>query len=208
MFYLITKIPESKKRSSVTDRPAIPPVSTMMCKFKIHNIKLSLKFESKNFFLNRDRISYLNEKNKNFTIIKHNSYTYIIFKPKKREVEQHCNITKIPCFCLIFKAITSFTDIVGSKCLIKSFKIDNITCTLNIEKKIELKKFLEKNLKKFKYIYYLPERFPAVFIRLCIEKGTCLFFSSGKIVLVGFSNYLSLISAVKHCFKALENYYV
>ena len=192
----------------MTDRPAIPPVSTMLCKFKIHNIKLSLKFVSKNFFLNRGIIDYINEKNKNFTIIKHNSYTYVVFKPKKREKEQHCNITKIPCFCLIYNAISSFSNLVKSECLIKSVKIDNITCTLNIGKKIVLKKFLEKNCKKFKYIYYLPERFPAVFFRLCTEKGTCLFFSSGKIVLVGFGNYLSLISAVKNCFKALENYYV
>ena len=203
-----TIIPESRNRSSVTERPAIPPLSTMLSKFKIHNIKLSLKFVSKNFFLNRDRIDFINEQNKNFTIIKHNSYTFIIFKPKKNEVEQHCNITKIPCFCSISQSILTFLNLVKSECYIKNIKIDNVTSTLNIGKKIVLKKFLQKNYNKFKYIYHLPERFPSVFFRLSEEKGTCLFFSSGKIVLVGFSNYMSLISAVKICFNSLENYYV
>lgn len=178
----------------------------MLTSFKIHNIKLSLKFCSKNFFLNRDRINFINNQHKNFTIIKDNYYTFVIFKPKKKEIEQHCNITKIPCFCLILDSIENFSKILNNDCNIKSVKIDNITCTLNIKRKIVLKDFFQKNHKKINYLYYVPERFPAVFFRLCKEKGTCLFFSSGKIVLVGFSKYLSLISAVKNCFQALKNY--
>ena len=177
--------------------------------FKIHNIKLSLKIRSKKFHLNRDILTEINESNKNFTVLKDSFYTYIIFKPKKNTEERHCNITKIPCFCEIANSISRLFFIIKELMITYSPKIDNITSTLDFAKKVNLKRLYMCNKNCFDYIYYVRERFPAVFIRLARLQGTCLFFSSGKVVLVGFSNPLKIVSAVKVCqdvLKRIDNF--
>ena len=172
--------------------------------FKIHNIKLSLKIVSKIFYLNRDRLRYINETNKNFSVLKDSDFTFVIFKAKQNTEERHCNITKIPCFCAISDSVTRLFFIFEKLQITQSPKIDNITCTLNIEKKVNLKKLYMYNKNFFEYIYYVPERFPAVFIRMTKLKGTCLFFSSGKVILVGFSDPVKIVSAVNVCNKVFE----
>ena len=67
---------------------------------------------------------------------------------------------------------------------ISTFQITNIVLTSDLKKEINLNKFAIKS--GLENVEYEPEQFPGLVYRL--DQGVILIFSSGKLVLTGFTN--------------------
>lgn len=153
----------------------------------VSNVKISCKaqlFNTNNISFNRDiDIKQYN----NFNVIK-NKYTFIIFTKSKIKQKFHVNITKIPSFDHIPKAIEELKNIIENSFSVKDIKIENITCLHILNMEINLIKIF-KNITFSKFskdivnTRYNPEKFPGMFIKL--KKCSILLFSSGKIVIIG-----------------------
>ena len=163
-----------------------------MC-FIISNVKLSAKIPEKSL----DTIKIKCQENdivfsvyNNFIVFRLSSFTYIIFKKKllkncdkSTEVTQHVNITtksleKIPDAINNLKRILEYKTDVNI-----DFKIDNITATASLVKKINFDTFLEKNRDITEKISFNPEKFPSVFISHKNRK--ILLFRSGTFNILG-----------------------
>ena len=115
----------------------------------VSNVKISCKaqlFNTDNISFNRD---ILIKQYNNFNVIK-NKYTFIIFTKSKIKQKFHVNITKIPSFDHIPKAIEELKKIIKTPFSVKDIKIENITCLHILNKEINLIKIFKKhNIKQF-----------------------------------------------------------
>ena len=164
--------------------------------FKIHNIKLSLKIVSKNFYLNRDRLRYINETNKNFCVLKDSDFTFVIFRTEKKVL--HCNVTKLSNYSDILKAQKRFLEIFRGAKIINR-QVDNICATRNVMKNIDFTKLFKKlnKTKENKFtLRYNNQKFPGMFIKFIKNylTGTIIIFKSGKIILVGLKSPIDFIA--------------
>jgi TATA-box binding protein (TBP) (component of TFIID and TFIIIB) len=149
--------------------------------FLIRNIKISVKVEA--LTLN-NALSVLKNKNiatrefGNFFSFKSNQFTFVIFKRGSQE-KNHINITQIPNFYSIHKAINSLISLLN--CRVCHYVIDNIIATSDLHKPISLYAIIKS--KRFKRVKYNSEIFPGLFIKF--KEGTTIIFHSGKLVIVG-----------------------
>ena len=146
--------------------------------YKITNIKISVKttFICLNTVV--DKIKDLNYKRYNNFVVFRDIFTYVIFKSSKGE-NNHINITKIKTFDEITCAIKHLLDVLCVSEIKR--KIDNITVSLNLHKKVDL-----KNLPSFEHclsVSYNSEKFPGVFIKF--NCGTIILFHTGKCIFIG-----------------------
>ena len=123
----------------------------------------------------------------NFNVIK-NKYAYIIFTKSKIRQKFHVNITKIPSFDHVPKAIEELKNIIENPFSVEDIKIENITCLHILNKEINLievfRNISSSNFSKdIIHARYNPEKFPGMFIKL--RKCSILLFSSGKMVVIG-----------------------
>lgn len=156
----------------------------------VSNVKISCKAQ----LLNTDNISFNRDihikQYNNFNVIK-NKYAFIIFTKSKIRQKFHINITKIPSFDHIPKAIEELKNIIESPFSVEEIKIENITCLHILNKEINLIEIFRNILssefsKDIIHMRYNPEKFPGMFIKL--RKCTILLFSSGKMVVIGATN--------------------
>lgn len=149
--------------------------------FLIRNIKISVKVQA--LTLN-NALSILKNKSiitrefGNFFSFKSNNYTFVIFKRGKQE-NNHINITQIPNFYSINKAINCLISLIN--CRVCHYVIDNIIATSDLHKSISLDSLIKS--KRFKRVKYNSEIFPGLFIKF--RQGTTIIFHSGKLVIVG-----------------------
>lgn len=149
--------------------------------FLVRNIKVSVKVRA--LVLNNALMQLYNnniicKQFGNFISFKSNNYTFVLFK-RGRKKETHVNITQIPNFQSIHKAIEVLVRLIG--CVVINYVIDNIIATSDIKRSICLQKIVDE--RKFKKIKYNSEIFPGLFLKF--TKGTSILFHSGKIVIVG-----------------------
>ena len=149
--------------------------------FLIRNIKVSVKVQA--LILN-NALSVLENNNiktkeyGNFITFKTNNYTFVLFRTGKLK-ETHVNITQIPDFTSINKAINCLEQLI--KCNVISYVVDNIIATSDLKRSLSLQTVITH--KKFKRMKYNNEVFPGLFVKFI--KGTIILFHTGKIVIVG-----------------------
>lgn len=164
---------------------------------KVTNFKISLKVEPICLDSVSEIAKQFNIKFKRYNnfIVVHEQYTYIIFKSGK-SLNNHINVTKIK----LFEDIKNSQQLLFSKILkhlnsnIISYKIDNITASYNLNRKINIDTIIEifKNLCE---VRYNNETFPGVFLKHI--HGTIIIFHSGKTILIG-SKDLSKLKCLTH----------
>ena len=162
--------------------------------FEIKNIKISLKVNEQllNNVEKKCVIENLICKRKNnFLIIKDN-FIYTLFLPSKNKTN-HVNITKIPNTNSIALATNFLSEKLNLDICEGSWKIDNITATLDLGTKISILKLLNNHSQFHNYwkgtfaFSYCNEKFPGLFIKVKSKEklGTIIIFSTGKVVFVG-----------------------
>jgi len=93
----------------------------------------------------------------------------------------------------IFKKM--MISVIEDLSLKREHRIDNIVATSDIGLEINLQKlFSELNSDQ---LQYEPEQFPALIYRFYSPKGTALIFSSGKVVVTGFKDVLTIKRTIK-----------
>jgi TATA-box binding protein (TBP) (component of TFIID and TFIIIB) len=146
--------------------------------YKITNIKISLKtsFICLNTVI--EKIQNIKHKRYNNFVVLRDIYTYVIFKSGNGE-NNHINITKIKTFDDISHAVNHLLNILPITEIKR--QIDNITVSLNLCKKINLKELpcFEDCIS----VSYNSEKFPGVFIKFTC--GTIILFHTGKCIFVG-----------------------
>lgn len=149
--------------------------------FHVRNIKVSVKVKALilNNALNKLHQKFIPTRHfGNFISFKHNGYTFVLFKKGKRR-DSHVNVTQIPNFACIHRAIASLIKLI--ECEVLHYTVDNIIATSDLNRTLSLKEVVKQI--KFKKIKYNSEIFPGVFIRF--KRGTVILFHSGKLVIVG-----------------------
>lgn len=163
-----------------------------MYEFKITNIKLSVKTT----FVRLDTVKthLQNKKNSvksypNFLVIK-NKFTYVYFKSKDQKIN-HLNITNVDSFKNIDSSINHILKKLPKKSKVKEIyrSIDNITASLNLNRKVCLQEAL-KHFINVCEISYNSEKFPGAFLKF--EKGTIILFHTGKCIFIGCKRLESL----------------
>lgn len=163
--------------------------------FEIKNIKISLKVHAA--LLNNVEEKCL-EKNlsfnrKNNFLVVNDQFVYTIFLLSKNNTN-HVNITKIPELSKTGQSIRFLSEKLGLKICKETYKVDNITASLNLGYKISLLEIIKKYQEFSLYwdgeftFSYCNEKFPGLFIKLKqLERkiGTIIIFSTGKVVFVG-----------------------
>ena len=157
----------------------------------ISKVKISVKISKINLNLIKQICEDKNIKSSmynNFIVVRSsNNFTFVIFKQKVFKncdngiIRQHVNITVNS-----VKKIDESIDFLKSKlnCIVNSeYKIDNITATASLYKKINPKKFLEVTSHISEKIKFNPELFPSIFISHKNRK--ILLFRSGKLNILG-----------------------
>ena len=162
--------------------------------FEIKNIKISLKVHAQllNNVENKCSEKKLSFTRKNNFLIVKDQFIYTIFLSSKNETN-HVNITKIPQISEIDQSINFLSEKLCLSVCEETFRIDNITASLNLNYKISLIKLIDKHSEFDKYwngefvFSYCNEKFPGLFIKLKLERkiGTIIIFSTGKVVFVG-----------------------
>lgn len=147
--------------------------------YDIKNIKISIKIENLHFIdTSLKNIIYYN----NFFVLK-DKYSYIVFKPKKKTSISHVNITKIECFSKIPEAVKMLSMFFSGKILYNTLLIDNITATFYLPNNISLPK-LYSTYNKYYKMKYNNDIFPGLQFQ-SEEKGTAIIFHNGKVNIVG-----------------------
>lgn len=149
--------------------------------FLIRNIKVSVKVKA--LVLDNALKRLINKGIQakvfsNFITFKTKHYTFVIFKSGQKN-QNHVNITQIPNFSSITKAIASLIKLLH--CQVLSHTVDNIIATSDLKRRVSLKGVIQK--KNFKKTKYNNEIFPGLFIKFW--NGTVIIFHTGKIVIVG-----------------------
>jgi hypothetical protein len=147
----------------------------------ISNVKISFNIEKPALW--REKINKNCEVNntippvkKNNILIFKNKYTFCVFEKKNNSL--HFNVTGIKHYDEI-ENFNIFFKTIFPNSIILNLKIDNLTATFNINRKIDLLKLYHLSEK----VKYNPERFPGLFLKDCGK--TCLIFRNGKIVILG-----------------------
>ncbi len=160
---------------------------------EIRNIKVSIQVKQQ--FLNIVEDTCLNKginlkKHNNFIVL-YDKFVYTIFRESKNKTN-HINITKIPSFVKIPEVLDFLSLQLSFDIIPNSLKIDNITGSLNLNKKLVLGELIEKTKKittsEKIILSYNNEKFPGLFIKVSLNLykiGTIIVFTSGKIVFVG-----------------------
>lgn len=160
---------------------------------EIRNIKVSIQVKQQ--FLNIVEENCLNrgisiKKHNNFIVL-YNKFVYTIFRESKDQTN-HINITKIPSFDIIQESLDFLSTELSFDIIPNSLKIDNITGSLNLNKKLVLCELIEKTKKYTTHekiiLSYNNEKFPGLFMKVSLSTkkiGTIIVFTSGKIVFVG-----------------------
>lgn len=160
---------------------------------EIRNIKVSIQIKRQ--FLNIVELDCLNKyikikKHNNFIVL-YNKFVYTIFRESKDQTN-HINITKIPDFASIPKVLHFLSSELSFDIIPNSLRIDNITGSLNLNRKLLLGELIQKTktfITQEKIILsYNNEKFPGLFMKISLNSnkiGTIIVFASGKIVFVG-----------------------
>jgi TATA-box binding protein (TBP) (component of TFIID and TFIIIB) len=156
--------------------------------FLIRNIKVSVKV--KPLVLNNAvlRLKHKGIKTNlfsNFITFKAKNFTFVLFKSGQKK-ENHINITQIPNFRSINKAIASLVKLL--RCRVLRHTVDNIIATSALDRTISLRHIVHS--KAFKKIKYNSEIFPGLFVKFW--NGTVIIFHTGKLVIVGCKNKRSI----------------
>ena len=120
----------------------------------------------------------------NFTVVR-KQYVYTIFKTRKNDKSYHVNITKVPSRADVKISLSLLTDIISNRFYVKSWEINNLTCSFRTNFEIPLPDVFDKLRKEncVKKIRFNPERFPGMFVTF--KANTVLIFSTGKMVIIG-----------------------
>ena len=120
----------------------------------------------------------------NFTVVR-KQYVYTIFKTRKNDKSYHVNITKVPSRADVEISLSLLTDIISNHFYVKTWEINNLTCSYRADFEIPLPDVFDKLRKEsyVKKIRFNPERFPGMFVTF--EANTVLIFSTGKMVIIG-----------------------
>ena len=171
----------------------------------ISNIKLSCKID----LLDETTISLNKEADTrshgNFTVVK-KRYVYIIFKKRKNKQSYHVNITKVPSSAEIMSSIDQLSRIITNNFIVKSYNIENMTCSFDAGFNIPVIKVFDQLEKKsfVKKARFNPERFPGIFVTF--EFNTILLFSSGKMVIIGANDMQSVEDSLDKILHFLKPY--
>ena len=117
----------------------------------------------------------------NFIVFRRD-YVYTLFKPGIGKSSAHLNITKLRDKSEILKAVNIIKNKISGQLLLSTIKIDNITCSLHLNREINLREFYKTNNSNLQ-ISYKSEKFPGLFVKT--NKGTILIFHTGRVILVG-----------------------
>ena len=109
----------------------------------------------------------------NLLSIKHKNISFVLFKAcyKPNHRGQHLNITSVKDFKSVIDAIVTFLHLVKNITKVSYFRIDNISCTSRISKKLDLEKIYLSN--KNHRIVFNPESFPGLFFWSWSKKSLC-----------------------------------
>ena len=181
---------------------SIPPI-------EISNIKISIKIKTisphvlKNL-CEEHNIEYkncgnfiifkLSDKNEQFT------YTYTIFTPASETQEKvHTNICRLK-EGHVEKAVYRLQVFLKYPHENISYQVDTVTATIRQEHKVNLRKFLKRNLSDSdNEIKFNPESFPALYCKRA--KITYSIFSSGSINILGAKSKKAIESKIEYILK-------
>lgn len=172
---------------------------------RVSNVKLSCSID----LLDGSAITLNKDVDKkrfsNFTVVR-KKYVYIIFKRRKISEGYHVNITKVPSTAQIQASIDELSNIITNKFVVKSYKIENLTCSFDVGFNIPLMDVFDRVEKKsyVKKARFNPERFPGMFVTF--ESSTVLLFSSGKMVIIGANTFDSVDHSLKLIMSCLNEY--
>ena len=169
-------------------------------KFKVTNLKISVKLlQSVSLKFVEDRCKLLQPIHKNiawrrygnnFMTLRYKTFTYTLFKKSsKKDLPQHCNITRIRSEPDIPEAIGHLFFLVNQSPVWLDYTIDNISCSANTNQEIDIVGIYMNELKIA--CDYNPLIFPALKIycpKRLIEKSKkicSLVYRSGSVILVG-----------------------
>ena len=169
-------------------------------KFKVTNLKISVKLlQSASLKSVVDRCKLLQPIHKNITwkrcgnnflVLRYKKFTYTLFKKSsKKDLPQHCNITKIRSKPDIPEAIGHLFFLVNQPPVWLDYTIDNISCSAKTNQEVDVVGIYVNELKIA--CDYNPLVFPALKIycpKLLIEKSKkicSLVYRSGSVILVG-----------------------
>ena len=116
--------------------------------------------------------------------LKKDYFSYSIWKNSLVDQSDtiHCNITKVEDEGEIHKAIRKLQKLLEIPVIKTKYQIDNITATIKVGHKINLKKFERQN-RYIEDIDYNPETFPG--LKITKNNLTYVLFTSGSINIVG-----------------------
>ena len=169
-------------------------------KFKVTNLKISVKLlQSVSLKFVEDRCKLLQPIHKNiawrrygnnFMTLRYKTFTYTLFKKSsKKDLPQHCNITRIRSKPDIPEAIGHLFFLVNQSPVWLDYTIDNISCSANTNQEIDIVGIYMNELKIA--CDYNQLIFPALKIycpKRLIEKSKkicSLVYRSGSVILVG-----------------------
>ena len=169
-------------------------------KFKVTNLKISVKLlQSVSLKFVEDRCKLLQPIHKNiawrrygnnFMTLRYKTFTYTLFKKSsKKDLPQHCNITKIRSKPDIPEAIGHLFFLVNQPPVWLDYTIDNISCSAKTNQEVDVVGIYVNELKIA--CDYNPLIFPALKIycpKRLIEKSKkicSLVYRSGSVILVG-----------------------
>ena len=169
-------------------------------KFKVTNLKISVKLlQSVSLKFVEDRCKLLQPIHKNiawrrygnnFMTLRYKTFTYTLFKKSsKKDLPQHCNITRIRSKPDIPEAIGHLFFLVNQSPVWLDYTIDNISCSVNTNQEIDIVGIYMNELKIA--CDYNPLIFPALKIycpKRLIEKSKkicSLVYRSGSVIFVG-----------------------
>ena len=152
-------------------------------KFKVTNLKISVKLlQSVSLKFVEDRCKLLQPIHKNiawrrygnnFMTLRYKTFTYTLFKKSsKKDLPQHCNITRIRSKPDIPEAIGHLFFLVNQSPVWLDYTIDNISCSANTNQEIDIVGIYMNELKIA--CDYNPLIFPALKIycpKRLIEKS-------------------------------------
>ena len=168
--------------------------------FKVTNLKISVKLlQSVDLKFVEDRCKLLQPIHKNiawrrygnnFMTLRYKTFTYTLFKKSsKKDLPQHCNITRIRSEPDIPEAIGHLFFLVNQSPVWLDYTIDNISCSANTNQEVDIVGIYMNELKIA--CDYNQLIFPALKIycpKRLIEKSKkicSLVYRSGSVILVG-----------------------
>ena len=158
----------------------------------IHNYKLSIKIPCIELSILEKAFPGKKKVYRNYFVTSDNNYSFTFFKhcsQKNHSKNQHLNVTSIKKNDDIPDVINHLSTRINIPKEHITYKIDNVSATLQLEKPLDIEKFqfLNQDLK----MQYNNEKFPGLFIKkkqqnnVHAKAATFILFTSGKINIVG-----------------------